>query len=329
MPTLPATGPNLLVENLTSIRYDSSMDHVKQEVTLGFGKVLVWCPTEAIDDSTLAQVNVEQCFAGMCDEVNNMESCGAGVLMDGTQVQELKSHPNARIIQSRWVVARKSDVKVRARIVAKDIRKHQSARQMGYSSPTPSVESLHVILAHAAVNDFALRSLDISHAFMHSPLPQSETIILKLPQSVSLPDGTQAFLHLRKALNGLRDASLHWLNLLGSTIRRTGLWTDSTEPCVYQGSITSGKGNVVGTIGLVVYVDDILLTSSSTEAEEIVIKALSKAVPTKVTGAILPSDQGGGSFTFIGRHIHRRRGERALFLSVDPEYLAQHGMTTK
>lgn len=75
MPTLPATGPNMLVENLTSIRYDSSLDHVKQEVTLGFGKVLVWRPTEAIDDSTLAQVNVEQCFAGMCDEVNNMEAC--------------------------------------------------------------------------------------------------------------------------------------------------------------------------------------------------------------------------------------------------------------
>lgn len=238
-------------------------------------------------------------------------------------MQELKkSHPDARIIQSRWVVARKSDVKVRARIVAKDIRKHQSARQMGYSSPTPSGESLHVLLAHGAVNDFALRSLDISHAFMHSPLPQSETIVFKLPQSVSLSDGTQAFLHLRKALNGLRDASLHWLNLLGSTIRRTGLWTDSTEPCVYQGSITSGRGNVVGTIGLIVYVDDILLTSSSTEAEAVVIKALSKAVPTKVTGAILPSDQGGGPLTFIGRHIHRRQGEKALFLSVDPEYLA-------
>ena len=75
MPTLPATGPNMLVENLTSIRYDSSLDHVKQEVTWGLGKVLVWRPTEAIDDSTLAQVNVEQCFAGMCDEVNNMEAC--------------------------------------------------------------------------------------------------------------------------------------------------------------------------------------------------------------------------------------------------------------
>ena len=322
LPTLPATSPGMLVENLTSIRYDASVEHGHQEVALGQGKVLVWRPTEAIDDSTLAQVDTEQCFDGMCEEVNNMESCGAGVLLNASQVQELKqAHPSARIIQARWVVARKSDVKVRARIVAKDIKKHQTARQLGYSSPTPSVESLHVILAHAAVSDFYLRSLDISHAFMHSPLPKEETIVLKLPQSVSMLDGTQAFLHLRKALNGLRDASLHWLNLLATTIRRTGLWSDATEPCVYQGSVTK-RGTVVGIIGLVVYVDDLLLTASSQQAEEVVIKALSGAVPTKVTGAILPSDQGGGSLTFIRRHIHRRPGEKALFISVDPDYLA-------
>ena len=322
LPTLPATSPGMLVENLTSIRYDASVEHGHQEVALGQGKVLVWRPTEAIDDSTLAQVDTEQCFDGMCEEVNNMESCGAGVLLSASQVQELKqAHPSARIIQARWVVARKSDVKVRARIVAKDIKKHQTARQLGYSSPTPSVESLHVILAHAAVSDFYLRSLDISHAFMHSPLPKEESIVLKLPQSVSMLDGTQAFLHLRKALNGLRDASLHWLNLLATTIRRTGLWSDATEPCVYQGSVTK-RGTVVGIIGLVVYVDDLLLTASSRQAEEVVIKALSGAVPTKVTGAILPSDQGGGSLTCIGRHIHRRPGEKALFISVDPDYLA-------
>ena len=322
LPTLPATPPGMLIENLTSIRYDASMEHGHQEVTLGQGKVLVWRPTEAIDDSTLAQVDTEQCFVGMCEEVHNMESCGAGLLLNASQVQDLKqAHPNARIIQARWVVARKSDVKVRARIVAKDIKKHQTARQLGYSSPTPSVESLHILLAHAAVSDFYLRSLDISHAFMHSPLPEGENIVLKLPQSVSMLDGTQAFLHLRKALNGLRDASLHWLNLLATTIRRTGLWSDATEPCVYQGSVTK-RGTVVGIIGLVVYVDDLLLTASSRQAEDVVIKALSGAVPTKVTGAILPSDQGGGSLTFIGRHIHRRPGEKALFLSVDPEYLA-------
>ena len=36
-------------------------------------------------------------------------------------------------------------------------------------------------------------------------------------RTVSMPDGSQAYLLLHKALNGLRDASLHWLNLLSDT----------------------------------------------------------------------------------------------------------------
>ena len=153
---------------------------------------------------------------------------------------------------------------------------------------------------------------------MHSPLPSSEMIFLKMPQSVSLEDGAPAFLRLEKALNGLRDA-LHWLTLLTSTIRKSGVWTDPTDPCVYQGSV-SKKNRVVGMACLVVYVDDILLVSSISDAEEAVAQAIRSVVPMKVTGSILPSSE-GGALTFIGRQIHRRPGECALFLGIDPDYL--------
>ena len=59
----------------------------------------------------------------------------------------------------------------------------------------------------------------------------------------------------------------------------------------------------------IVYVDDILLASSTEEAEDRVAKALNKVVPTKTTGLITPSD--GGSLTFIGHrkgdHSRKRR----------------------
>ena len=122
------------------------------------------------------------------------------------------------------------------------------------------------------------------------------------------------------ALNGLRDASLHWLNLLSRTIRTVGVWNDSVEPCIYQGSV-SKHGNVVGVVSVCVYVDDILITASNKTSEEVVVGAISSVVPTKTTGLILPSSEGGGSLTFIGRTINRRKDEVALFLSVDPQYL--------
>ncbi len=318
---IPATKPTMLLENLSSIKFEQGVDHGHQLVDLGGGQVLVWKPSSAVDDSTLADVNVDQCFEGMVEEITNMQKCRAGKLLSSTQVDAVKqAKPQARIIQARWVVARKSDVKVRARVVAKDIRKSLSARQLGYSSPTPSTESLSLVLAYAAMKDARLKSLDVSHAFMHSPLPSSETIILRLPQSVSLKSGAPAFLHLERALNGLRDASLHWMNLLASTIRHSGLWNDENEPCVYQGSV-SKYGSLKGLVSLIVYVDDILLVASSKEAEEVVIDSIKKVVPTKITGSILPSDEGGGALTFIGRQIHRRSGESAIYLSVDPNYL--------
>ena len=224
-----ATKPTVLVESLSSIKFEPGVDHQSRLVELGRGKVLVWKPSTAVDDSTLAEVDVDLCFEGMVDEISNNEKCKAGKLLDSTQVDAWKQKfPNARVIQARWVVAKKSEVKVRARVVAKDIRKSLSARQLGYSSPTPSVESLNIILTYASVNDARLRSLDVSHAFMHSPLPKSEVIVLRMPQSVSLKDGSAAFLHLERALNGLRDAALHWMNLLSGTIRRSGLWAERT-----------------------------------------------------------------------------------------------------
>ena len=295
----PATSPNMYLENVSSIRYDTETAHVGHTMKLGGGDVKVWKPTEAVDDSTLALVDVQQCFEGMKEEVENMNHCDVGKLLNSAQVDEMKSkYPHARVIQSRWAVARKSHVRVRARVVAKDIARGATARQLGYSSPTPSAEGLSMMLTYAAVHDLRLRSLDISHAFMHSVLPRSECIILKLPQSISLRDGSVGFLKLSRALNGLRDASLHWLNLLSRTIRTVGVWNDSVEPCIYQGSV-SKNGSVVGVVSVCVYVDDILITASIKISEEVVVGAISGVVPTKTMGLILPSSEGGGSLPNI------------------------------
>ena len=182
-----------------------------------------------------------------------------------------------RVIPSRWVSAYKSESRVRVRIVAKDLNKGISARKLGILSPTPSIEGLHFVLTLAAQRALRLKGLDVSHAFMHSPLPHGLVIVLKLPRSVSMPDGSQAYLLLYKALNGLRDASLHWLKLLSDSIRGVGLTSDEVEPCIYQG-VVNGELAL-----LVAYVDDLLLCCQSEKAEKIVEKAIGKAVPLKET----------------------------------------------
>ena len=118
----------------------------------------------------------------------------------------------------------------------------------------------------------------------------------------------------------MRDASLHWLQLLSSTITHLGLWADEYEPCCYQGHVYDGDV-VLGTVILVVYVDDILMCSSSRSAEEKVVQAISAVVPTKTTGCVLPAGQGGGRLQFIRRTIERTSGCDSVFISVGIDYL--------
>ena len=126
-----------------------------------------------------------------------------------------------RLIQSGWVGAYKTATRVRTRIVAKDIAKGSSARKLGISSPTPSIEALHTILALASTRGLKLKAMDVDHAFMRSPLPPQDVVVLKLPLSVSLASGAPAYLRLSRALNGLRDASLHWINCFLQALERS------------------------------------------------------------------------------------------------------------
>ena len=318
------TGPEFYDPSLESIKFEGrvTMDDCTK-MSLGQETVLVWKPTGAVDDTTMDSLDIELTYKGMLEEIQHLEECRGGRVMSELRARELlKSVPNSRLIPTRWVTAFKSASRVRARIVAKDLNKGTSARALGYSSPTPSQEALSLLLATVASRDWRLMGLDVSHAFMHSPTPEGECVVLKLPLSVSLTDGMPAYLHAHKALNGMRDASLRWLSLLTSTVNTTGLWTCELDPCLYTGIVIDPvSGQHLGKAMLLVYVDDVLLGCETLEAELLVKAAIESRVPVKVTGVILPSDQGGGRVNFIGRCIQRWPGRSQLELSVDPAYL--------
>ena len=135
---------------------------------------------------------------------------------------------------------------VRARIVIKDFATSK-AKSIGASSPTPSVEGLKCVLAIAAHNAMYLTALDVSAAFMHTPLKEKKYCI-KMPLSVTWVDGSPLYLVLSRALNGLRPASREWLDYCTGLVEPLGLRSDSREPCILSGSLGF----------LVIYVGDIL-----------------------------------------------------------------------
>ena len=314
---VPATSPDMFDGSIASIQFNSKEGHQSVDMQLGGSTIRLWKPDEVIDDSTLASLDAQLGYEGMMEEIRNLNDCGTGETMSETQVANLKQKfPSMRLITCRWVSAYKNEQRVRCRIVAKDIKRGTSARSLGFSSPTPSIGGLHATLTIAANRGYLFRSLDVAHAFMHSPMPKNEHVVLRLPLSVSFESGDPVFMYLFRSLNGLRNASMHWLSLLARTIEKLGLWSDETEPCIYGGHV-KGLGHAL----LVAYVDDVLLASENEKVQKAVEEAIGKVVPVKVTGSIQLASQGGGSLTFIGRTIARAPGHSQVTLSVNDDYL--------
>ena len=144
---------------------------------------------------------------------------------------------------------------------------------------------------------------------MHSPMPKNEHVVLRLPLSVSFESGEPVFMYLFRSLNGLRNASMHWLSLLAKTM-------DETEPGIYGGYVKD-----LGHALLIAYVDNVLLASENEDVQNAVEEATGRVVPVKCTGTILAGDKGGGSLTFIGRRISRAPGHLQVTLSVSDDYL--------
>ena len=149
---------------------------------------------------------------------------------------------------------------------------------------------------------------------MHTPLDESKRkIIVKLPLSVSWGDdsGSPVYLLLKKSLNGIRSASLDWLQFAQSIVKGPmNLVSSPTDPCVF-----TAPGII-----MVIYVDDIIIIISKDRETGSKVQALfNKHVPTKLTGVLEPSKD--GQLKFVGRVIRRVEGSNKLLVNVLPGYL--------
>ena len=285
------------------------------------GKVRVWKPSDAIDDSSGDILDGQLTFDGMKAEIQHMHACDVGDQMSAEdwkikakQLEKQFGSP-PRLITTRWVTTAKAD-KVRSRIVVKDMNHQEgTARNLGISSPTPSADSLMVVLSLVSHFGWLLGSCDVSHAFMHTPRKKRD-VAIRMPQSVTSNNGEAVILWLKEALNGLRSASLEWLLYLQDILRPLGLEADRLEPCLFSGRMTSG-----GRALLLTYVDDILFTTEYPKDADVLKRCLKDRVPIKDTGFLPPNTLGGGSLTFIGREIVRLPGEKTVFVKIPHDYL--------
>ena len=127
-----------------------------------------------MSDVTLRDLPAEGTFLAMQKEIRGLTAVGAGQVL----AENVAGESGQRIIGTRWVTNEKEEAQegCARQNRCQRLCNGQSARSMGISSPTPSIEALRMVLGVAcgawSVGNQAmfLVGLDVSQAFMNSPL---------------------------------------------------------------------------------------------------------------------------------------------------------------
>jgi hypothetical protein len=208
--------------------------------------------------------------------------------------------PHVKPISSKWVytVKLKSDGSLdryKARLVALGNKQEYGLNYEETFAPVAKMTTVRTILAIAASKAWHLHQMDVKNAFLNGNL--KEEIYMKLPPGMS----TTAFdevRKLRRSLYGLKQAPRAWFEKFRST-----LLTFSFTQSQYDSSLFFYK-TTTGMVFLLVYVDDIIITSND------------NGLITKLQHMLLSTFQIkdlGHLTCFLGLEVHSRN--HGLFLN--------------
>jgi hypothetical protein len=168
-----------------------------------------------------------------------------------------------RAIGLKWVYKAKRDpdgniVKHKARLVAKGYAQRQGVDVDEVFAPVARMETVRLLLALAAHSRWEVHHMDVKSAFLNGEL--SEEVYVVQPPGYVTAGKEQMVLKLRKALYGLRQAPRAWYAKLDETLNKLGFVRNPLEPAVYR------RGTDTSFLLVGVYVDDLIITGTETEA---------------------------------------------------------------
>ncbi len=170
------------------------------------------------DDGSL--LDPSQVRAGMDRERELMTSLDVA-----ERVRRDEVPPGTKIWSGRWCHRRKAGG-VRSRYV---IRQYKTAVEQDAFSGTPGWTAIRLLLVMSVIEKINVVVGDFSVAFMHTPLEEEEERVYVEAPIEFEPHGTHVWF-LKKALNGLKRASLQFQNFLFNVLTlQMGLKQGNTD----------------------------------------------------------------------------------------------------
>ncbi|CAI7876649.1 unnamed protein product [Closterium sp. NIES-53] len=212
---------------------------------------------------------------------------------------ELVELPEGRkAITSKWLFKIKSDAdgkieRYKSKLVAKGYQQKEKVDYKELFAPVVKPTTLRTLLAGAAIKGWVVKQIDVTTAFLNGVL--EEEIFMAQPERFD--DGSGRVLRLKKAFYGLKQAPRQWYLKLRGVLEEIGFTPSSADHSLFM----LGEGEQRSF--MVVYVDDILIFSPSSDLVKEVMLKLQDKFKCKALGDV--------SF-YLGLHFERDVEKRCM-----------------
>ena len=223
--------------------------------------------------------------------------------------------PGRKAVKSKWVFKLKSDGRFRARLVAKGFTQIPGLDFDETFSPVARFESLRLLLALAALEDWHIHQMDVKSAFLNGEL--EEEIFMEQPKGFVVAGQEARVCRLKKAIYGLKQASRAWNLQFHGVLLGLGFTRTFADAGVYVCHKHEGDGVMI----IILYVDDITMMGASLQNIKHIKKALSDRYDMSDLGEIQ---------SYLGMRIVRNRADKITEIDQSgyiSDILERFGMT--
>jgi hypothetical protein len=187
------------------------------------------------------------------------------------------------IVGCKWVykIKRKQDGSLdryKARLVAKGFKQRYGIDYEDTFSLVVKIATIRIILSIATSKGWSLRQLDVQNAFLHGYL--EEEVYMQQPPGYEDPTKPNYVCKLDKVLYGLKQAPRAWYSRLSSKLVALGFQASKADTSLFFYS----QGNIH--MFVLVYVDDIIVASSSEQATKAFLQDLHDEFALKDLGEL-------------------------------------------
>jgi 2-hydroxychromene-2-carboxylate isomerase len=159
--------------------------------------------------------------------------------------------------------------KYKARLCARGFTQQYGVDYFNTFAPVVRMESLRILLAHAAIEDLEIHQMDVVSAYLLGEL--EEGAYLKPPEGLNIPRGK--VLKLRKGMPGLKQSGRIWNKKITAFFEEYGLRAIQADHSVFT---NQDRSDVVA-----LWVDDLVILVRTAGEMQPLKKALSEAFEMK------------------------------------------------